>query len=575
MGANRKGNKMNLDYSVSQEETDRKGSRQADKLIQLAEAVRLFKTPEGELYAQFPIDGRWETHALKSAAVRHWLTLTYAEQYDSVPNKTALDTALSLLEARARFRGRVREVSVRVAWQDEALYLDLCNERGEVAKITAEGWEVTTDAPVLFTRSNSMLPLPAPERGGTLDELDTLLNLQDEKDRVLVKAWLIGALHPTGPYPVLALHGEKGTAKSTATRYLRMLIDPAKPATAKEPRDGERLAVYARNNYVTAFDNLSYIPPWLSDGLCRLATGAGDSTREMYTNGEQFIFYAKRPIILNGIEEIATAGDLLDRTITVNLTVIPETQRKTEEELDAAFERAQPRILGALLDAVSAALRNRGKVHLPSLPRMADFTVWVTAAEEAIGWQPLTFFRVYTGNREEASLSELEASPIGAAVLNLMEKHDEWTGTATDLLKELKNHAEDSATYHPRWPKNGNALSGKLVRLAGALRSQGIEFSRTHSTGRKITLRRNEDATNKRGRADEIRVTDAEDAEDAKIHTLPVSPFSEKRREEEIGNARKIASVASVASQPALRLVYSSDAKNTVASVASDEDETF
>src|SRR5262249_14772550 len=154
-------------------------------------------------------------------------------------------------------------------------------------------------------------------------------------------------------------------------------------------------------------------PPWLSDALCRLSTGGGLSTRELYTDDEEVLFDVQRPGILTGIEELATRSDLADRTITVHLPGIPESLRQPEAVFWAAFEAARPRILGALLDVVVVALRNLPGVRLLTLPRMADFAVWVSAAEPALGWQPGDFMKSYAGCMQDADAMAVEASPVG------------------------------------------------------------------------------------------------------------------------------------------------------------------
>jgi hypothetical protein len=168
--------------------------------------------------------------------------------------------------------------------------------------------------------------------------------------------WLLGALHPHGPYPVLILHGEQGSAKTTTEKFFRSLIDPSSALVRSQPHEPRDLIIAASNGFVCAFDNLSSLPDWFSDALCRLSTGGGFSTRALYTDDEEIIFEAKRPIILNGIEELATRGDLLDRAIVVELPRITDERRQTEDSLCVAFERERPRLLGALLDAVSGAL---------------------------------------------------------------------------------------------------------------------------------------------------------------------------------------------------------------------------
>src|SRR5437868_13535290 len=94
----------------------------------------------------------------------------------------------------------------------------------------------------------------------------------------------IAAFRPTGPYPILMLQGEQGTAKSTTTRILRSLIDPNVSPLRTVPRNERDLMIAATNSWAQCFDNLSHIPLWFADALCRLATGGGFATRKLRTD---------------------------------------------------------------------------------------------------------------------------------------------------------------------------------------------------------------------------------------------------------------------------------------------------
>jgi hypothetical protein len=372
------------------------------------------------------------------------------------------------------------------------LYLDLLNHRWQVAEVSLTGWRVieSSECPVRFRRSGAMRPLPEPERGGDIDELRRFLNIAREADFVLVVAWVLGALRHDGPYPILAIGGEQGSSKSTAARILRALIDPNAAPLRSEPRDERDLHVSASNGWVLGFDNLSRVPEWLSDGLCRLATGGGFATRALYSNGDETVFDSTRPIVLTGIEDLATRSDLLDRSIVISLPRIRDDDRRTESDLWSAFEEARPRILGALLTAASRALLEEQRVRLTRLPRMADFAKWVHAAEPALGWHSGTFLAAYDGNRGAANATAIEASPVGAAVLKLLHSQRRFEGTASDLLAALDRDAEPRAREARSWPKSPRAMSSALRRLAPNLRVAGleVEFDRATDAARSRTL---------------------------------------------------------------------------------------
>jgi hypothetical protein len=246
--------------------------------------------------------------------------------------------------------------------------------------------------------------------------------------------------------------------------------------------------IAAVNGWIVVFDNLSHLSPWLSDGLCRLATGGGLSKRELYSNSDEVLLDAMRPAIINGIEELATRGDLLDRAIGHTLPTIPDDQRRPEDELNLEFKKMQPLLLGALLDAVSCALRNVGRVKLTAYPRMADFVKWVVAAEPVLPWPRGEFLSSYRVNRDTANVVSLEASPIYGplAAIDLP-----FENTASELLIRLLAGLPDSKKPPKGWPANARALSNALRRSAPNLRRDGVDLLfHEKERPRKITIKR-------------------------------------------------------------------------------------
>ena len=245
--------------------------------------------------------------------------------------------------------------------------------------------------------------------------------------------------------------------------------------------------IAANNSYLLAFDNLSGLPTWLSDALCRLATGGSFAVRQLYTDDEEMLFEAARPILLNGIEEVVSRPDLGDRAFFLTLAPIGEAHRRPESELWREFEIARPRILGALLDAVVYGLRAMRHVHLERLPRMADFTLWATACEPAF-WPNGTFVRAYAANRRAAIESIIEADPMANCVRAIMEDRTMWTGSASDLLRLCAESARENISGSTSLAKNPRALAGRLRRAQTFLRTLGIEitFSREGRLGTRM-----------------------------------------------------------------------------------------
>ena len=200
--------------------------------------------------------------------------------------------------------------------------------------------------------------------------------------------------------------------------------------------------VSANASWALSLDNLSRVEPWLSDALCRIATGGGFATRELYSDDDEVIFDAQRPVIINGIEEVATRSDLLDRALLLHLPPIPADKRRNEKELWAAVNQAQPALLGALLDGLVCALANIDTVKVERLPRMADFALWVAAAEPGLGWEPGSFLATYEQNRGQMHELAVEATPAGQALVELARQG--FHGTAAELLQALNQRVEET-----------------------------------------------------------------------------------------------------------------------------------
>ena len=489
---------------------------QSEMLLSYVDDTELFHDAGGNGYATVEIDNHQETWPLKSQRFGQWLLRRFYVDTGKAPGAQALTDTRATIKARAMFEGQTRSVSRRIARRQDTIYLDLCNERWEVIEITAAGWKTLPSdaAPVKFLRQDNAASLPYPENTGTVESLRSLLNVKSQEDFRLLIAWLVGTLNPDGPFPVLVLQGEQGSAKSTTVRVLRSVVDPAVEPLRAPPRDERDLAIAASNNWVPALDNLSGVRPWLSDALCRLATGGGFATRELYSDDREVLFSQKRPVILNGIDSLAVAGDLRDRSLVVELPPIPPDKKRTEREFYRELEAVRPKVLGVLLDAVSAALRNLYRVELRELPRMADFAVWVAAAEETLPWESGAFMSAYTGNRLEADELALDSDSVAVAIRELMANHQSWGGTATELYAALVELVDEDVRRSKFWPAAPNTLSNRIKRIAPALRKAGIEYGDERTPGGSRTRRKTLKKTSTEDRPSRPEYDDKKDTRD-------------------------------------------------------------
>lgn len=481
---------------VDEPAADEARRSQSRLLLDLAADLELWHDADGNAYATVSVAGHSENHLIKERAFRSWITHQFWLRYKKVPGTQALQDALGVLAGIAAYEGRQHPVAVRVAEMPDAIYIDLASDDWRVVKVTADGWELIHDPPVRFVRKRAMRPLPTPTRGGSVEELRRFVNVREERDFVLLVAWLLAALRGRGPYPVLALYGEQGSCKSTGQRMLRALVDPNRSPLRSAPKDERDLIIAASNSHVLCLDNLSHIRDWLSDALCRLSTGGGFSTRELYTDDKEVIFEATRPAMLNGITDVATRPDLLDRSLIAHLMPLAEADRRPEDELWQEFNEAAPRIFGALLDAMVAGLANFAEVKLDRLPRMADFAKWVVACERGLGWTPGTFMDAYMGSRDAANESAIEGSSIGCPLVSFMEGRQAFSGTATEIMEAIEERLpkdRSGAVKLPAgWPRSPRSFSGELRRVAPNLRAKGIDVRIGGHTNRGtlITLER-------------------------------------------------------------------------------------
>ncbi|WP_373538696.1 DUF3854 domain-containing protein [Chamaesiphon sp.] len=451
----------------------------AERLIEIGRTATYFQTPDRVAYADIAISGNRHTYAVRSRAFRMWLAGEYFNiEGKGIGSQTMQDT-LSTLEAIALY-GKdsvTREVHLRIAQYQEKIYLDLGTVDWQAIEIDPTGWRTIVDPPVRFWRPDSLRPLPYPIAGGNLAELRELLNV-DGSAWTLIITFLLFCFCPNKTYPVLVLSAHRGSGKTVAAEMLKGLIDPGKAPLIKLQGDTHKLAVSASRRLLMVYDNVGHISADQSDDLCRIATGFGYSTRTLFSTEEETTFEFARPQIITAIDSLVTRDDLADRVLMVQLGEITEEKRLPQAELTAKVEAARSRILGALLTALSQTLAALPDIKPDKLPRMADYAKFAIASEKALGLKPGEFMSVFNDSRELSRQVVIESSPVGEAVIRLMEHRkawEPWQGTASELLNELEHHT-DEATYRSRYfPKTANVLKRQLNRLAPDLKALGID----------------------------------------------------------------------------------------------------
>jgi hypothetical protein len=460
---------------------------QADRLIGYAldDLQSLFVDQHGASHAL--ING--EPVPLNSRCYS-WLRRLMWEHEERAVNGEYLKTAAGTLAAHAEFSGEVRELHTRAAWHEGVLYYEL--RPGRVIRVDARGWHFTGNAPVLFRRFPNLKPLPDPERGSSLDVLGELVNLKGERDRRLFVAYLATVPLAHVGRPIFSAAGAMGSGKTTIQRLVKRMWDPTAPETVRfDPRDFLQKVLHA---FIVMLDNQNTIPEWAADTLCRLVTGEADSKRRLYTDDEDVIIEARRAVALNGINVPTDRGDVLDRMLPVELERIPDSKRRTEEELWERFETEHPKLLGALFDVLSKAIAHKPSLKLSRRPRLADWGEYAASVYKVMGWGAEQFLNDWDEVVKVQNQATLDGSPVAQAIIKFMKDKEEYVATSSELHRKLEGVAESlgvSIVRDKAWPKSARWLWKRIKEVLPLLVSAGIEATREHTDkGTAIALRK-------------------------------------------------------------------------------------
>jgi hypothetical protein len=494
--------------------------------------LELFVDQLGDAYAAVRIKDHVEAIPINSSRFREWIIKT-CYNYGKQAQINDLENERSILsnEQAARYQTIIkfeaeeqsneRRLEVRVAGSVDSdaeanedanvIYYDLCNKDGEIIKVTKNGWEIIkhgylaekeSSRTIVFKHYRNQKAQVLPSRVYPTNILAQLLDLtnllpDDTENRMLAEVYIISLFFPPNiAKPILIPHGVQGSAKSTFQEFIKDLVDPSGALTLSLPPNRAELVQQLSHNYVVIYDNVSSIPQWISDDLCRAVTGGGTSKRRLYTDDDDFIYNFKRCIGINGINIAATKPDLLERTLTLLLTRIPAHRRRKLMQLWKEFGIIRPQLLGFIFDILVKVLNRLKEIHLPELPRMADWTEIGEAISRCIGHPDGTFVKAYNNNLAKQNEHALEASQVATAVIKLMEKRMSegahlseclggvccYKGSMTGLLTTLKEIADCELMLDTKdkrgWPQSPQALGNKLTEAATNLREIGIVIER-------------------------------------------------------------------------------------------------
>jgi putative DNA primase/helicase len=469
------------------------GLNHRDALLTVTDDAEIWRTPDGATFASIRRDGHIEHHSILSREFRDWMIMELGRRYKlngrpASVGENPIREALNALEARAALEGKVHKATVRVARAENTIVIDKGDPDWKAFEITKEGWQVATNPLAHNVRNRRTAAFPDPFDHGDFEPLRRILRRLDEDEFILFVAWCLAALWPEGPYPVLILGGEQGSGKSTIARLGQRLVDPVNGDLLQPPTSDRDLIAAARNGRVLAFDNVSAMRPDLADSLCRISTGAEIGGRALYTDHDMATFHACRPIILNGIPDLAARGDLADRSVIIKLA--PLTETITESDFWSEVKAALPATIAALLDALVMGLRRIGEVPTPNM-RMADFTRLIVAAEPALPWDEGDFLGAYEASRRRMVTTIVEGDLVGDQIVNFVQRNGDFDGLISTLYNILSQDLSPERKRLGDWPGNARWFSDRLRRIAPALRTMGISVTtKETSNGTRVTIQK-------------------------------------------------------------------------------------
>lgn len=507
------------DQKKKAEDFQTESEKQSEKIVrELKKELKLFKDDRGNAYARIENNGHFENWPVsaRNKNFKIWVTHRGRKILGAVPAENVVKEAITTLEGEAIFETTdVNDLFNRAGIENTPdgikYWYDLADDNWSAVEITAQGWKVVKNPPILFKRYQHQLPQIVPDdKDNDIRLLDKYLRLNEEGDRVLIYAFLLTALITDIPHVCLILHGIQGSSKTTLFKMLRMLIDPSRLEVISMSTDKRSLRLNLDQNWFCPFDNVSGIKRDVSDIFCQAITGSGFCERLLFSDDDPFIRSIKRVIGLNGINVAAVQPDLLERCIMIELQSIDKKSRRSEEDLWKEFNQDKVKIFGGMLDVFSKAIKIKPSIVINEKLRMADFMGWGEAMARAIGYPNGYFIDAYNKNMDEINAQGIDGNDVAVAIRIMVEKiidddynyagHDFegkvsiWDGSPSELVEKLTSIAKYNRIITDEkekyWPGKANAMSRHINQIKPILKSEGIIVTtgeRT-STGRKITI---------------------------------------------------------------------------------------
>lgn len=445
------------------------------------------KSDSKQIYAKIKSNDHVESIDLNTTKARSWLMFNHRKETNKMYSIDAYKNALEYIRADAQFDGTVKEmIYTRLAQADDAIYYDLCSPTWELLKITGSGIETIpfSEETPTFLHRQSMNEQVQPEYSDddALEQLMQLLRIS-QSDRVVFKIHLISMFFERHETPIMLIHGEHGSIKTTITKTVKRIVDPSASNISSLSNRKADIPLSFHNKYLSVFDNVSELKQDVSDMFCRAITGEESSKRMLYTDADEYILQYKRKIILNGISPKIEWPDFNDRTIYYETSTISDNDKLTNEEFNHELEKLMPRILGQIFSTLSKTLTSYVTIGKPIRPfsRMGEFEKYGETIARVLGYEENEFLNRYKEKWQSSSLINIDAWPIINLIREMLKEISVFEDSVSNLHKRLKEDAKEAGIEvrgkESGFPSKPNVLSRQLKMLSPGFRKLGYELS--------------------------------------------------------------------------------------------------
>ncbi len=462
-------------FSREPNQKSNKRKKIIDQAIALFENDEFFKSDTNEAYISLSSFEFRKNIRVGSGEFIDYFYYQYQQIHNQHLSSAYIKDIAQAVSSICKHEGKKYSLHNRMVYKSNEIYIDLGTDDWRVLKINCDGISYPPQIPIKFIRYRGMNPLPLPDvENADITALKSILNIDSDETWRLYLIFILQSYYK-GPYIFINLVGTKGTAKTWTTNVLRNIIDPRVDESRSMPEKIRDAAIQAQNQFLLAFDNISKVSTKMSDFFCRLSAGGGHAERMMYKDDDEKIFFSKRPMLINGINNNILKTDLADRFITINLPKVQE--RASEEELRKKLDNSLPIILGGIYKCLSHMLQS--ETTISELPRMADAINFVTKAEKYLGLNHGDFLNTFNKNQISTEKELAENNILITSIEKFLKQRHNFSfrGQSSELFTSLcKLRNEDELRSH-FWPKAPNMLTRMLNEYESLLLSIGISYT--------------------------------------------------------------------------------------------------